>query len=160
MPAAAEQTDPSPRPKRKNKPTQLKPRERALRGQLILARKLSGERVADIAKDFRISLDTAYKALDETFASGITAQAKDFVSTRLLPKALAVYDQALDEMNVEVARDVLQGLGLTGRVLKVENTHKVTEDFDTWRLKKAAVLEARVTVISDDANVIADPPTD
>lgn len=133
-------------PRKRRRPKLKSKEEQALRGEMILARKLAGERVADIARDFGITRQTAYKSIEQAKREGIFEGARDFISLRLLPKALAVYDQALDEMDVEVARDVLQGLGLTGRTLKVEQKHTVSEDFDAWRLKKAQAIEARSVV--------------
>jgi hypothetical protein len=148
---AAEETPPTPsRPPldrrgrkkggNRNGNARLSPEERKLRGEMIVAKRLAGKRMGEIADEFRISEATAYRALNEATRSGLLEKARDFVGTVLLPKALAVYEQALDNMDVEVARDVLQGLGITGRRVQVETKHTVSEDFDAWRLKKASKL--------------------
>lgn len=122
-----------------------------MRAEMVLARKITGQKMEEIAAEFNISRATAYRALSQARREGMYEQAKDWVMTRLLPKALAVYDNALDNMDTEIARDVLQGLGIVGR-----HVHIVTkqvdpaEDFDEWRLKKAKAIDAQVVVNPDD----------
>lgn len=135
-------------PRKRKRGPKLNEKERQTRAEMVLARKITGQSVQAVMEEFNISRATAYRALSQARREGMYEQAKDWVLTRLLPKALAVYDTALDNMDVEVARDVLQGLGITGRHVTIVTPQvNPVEDFDAWRLKKvnASAVDAEVT---------------
>ena len=138
---------PPTQPRKRKRGPKLNEKERQTRAEMVLARKITGQSVQAVMEEFNISRATAYRALSQARREGMYEQAKDWVLTRLLPKALAVYDTALDNMDVEVARDVLQGLGITGRHVTIVTPQvNPVEDFDAWRLKKvnASAVDAEV----------------
>jgi DNA-binding IclR family transcriptional regulator len=126
---------------------------------MMLARRLQGHPADEIAKEFNLATSTVYRVLGEVKRSALFERARDHIAGHLLPLALATYEHELLNMNVEVARDVLQGLGLVGRQIAVKVEHDVKEDFDAWRLKRSETLEAITVdaVTSTDSSSTAGP---
>jgi hypothetical protein len=129
---------------------------------MILAAKLRGQTMKEIQKDFRISQATAYRALSHARKSGILAQAHDFLTEQLVPKALAAYDHILthsddDHLVKEVADKVLEGLGVIGKHASLTvTTAAPTETFEQFRL---AVTRRVVTTGDHHPGVPAGDPS-
>lgn len=163
VPVADPTTGPTPSPARPRArgPRKRKPKlnddERKLRGEMMLAQRIKGFPTNEIAKEFNLSESTVYRVIGEVRRGFLFERARDHIAGTLLPLALATYEHHLNELNVEVARDILQGLGLAGRQVAVKVEHDVKEDFDAWRLKRTASIDA--TVIESSA-IHAEPSTD
>ncbi len=125
-----------PRKPRGHRP-HLKPEEREARNALMLSDKLHGIKLVDIAASFHIAVDTVEKGISKAKMSGALELAKGYVAQTLMPKALNVFNLALDQGDVDVATKVLEGCGVIGRQggLRVEVEDGGGEGFTDYRLR-------------------------
>lgn len=101
--------------KQKKMPPRLTPEDREARQGLMLAQKLSGKYVSQIAKAFGVSQDVVYSELKEAQRKQLHTKAVAYISYNLMPKALAVFAAALDKGDKDIAIRVLEGLGILGK---------------------------------------------
>lgn len=94
---------------------QKTPEEREAMGRAMQLRVIMGRKHAEIAAEFNVPRQEVSRRLKEVRESGGALDlAQEIVSKRLLPKAIAVMDAALDgedipKNTIDVARDVLFG---------------------------------------------------
>lgn len=85
-----------------------------MRSQLVLARRIQGRTMEEIQAEFHVSRATAYRALSFARRHEFYEEARDTLMA-LVPKALSVYDAALDAGDADVASRILQAAGLEGK---------------------------------------------
>jgi hypothetical protein len=104
-------------------------------GKIILARRLAGESVGSLSKDFGVSMDTIKRRIDEARRAAEVDAAKDRVLTELLGPAIDTFKQLLLEGDYNAARDVLQGLGVLPKngPATTEVSVKAEMTLDQWR---------------------------
>ena len=80
-------------------------------GTLMAVHRMLGKNLAEIARAFEVSTETVKSRLTLAREQDILKITQDLIKTRLLPKAIAVYENHLDENSLEAARDVMRGTG-------------------------------------------------
>ena len=88
----------------------------------MLARRLAGATTNEIATEFHCSDRTVRRCLGEAREGGLLDRVRDYVAGTLIPKALRVYEQRLEEGDLSAARDILFGTGLLRKNIKIEET--------------------------------------
>jgi len=131
------------------------PEEREAMGRAMQLRVIMGRKHKEIAAEFNVPRQEVSRRLKEARESGgILDLAQDIVAKRLLPKAVAVMDAALDGEEVpkntlDVARDVLFGTNTLKK--KDESTVNVTvSPLDAYRKERMDRLQME-NVIDIDA---------
>ena len=103
--------------------TRSRARETETRAKLIAAERLvSGTSIKDIAESYGIGRASVLKALTIAERAGFYEAIEEILLSRLLPKALAVYELHLDRGNLDAARDVVYGIGALKKNPAVEVT--------------------------------------
>lgn len=126
-----------------------KKEDQLAQGQLMLAERILGKSVGEIAEAFRMGTETVQRRLALARAEGGALDiARALLLERLVPKALALYDAALDmapvsKEQVQVATEVLKGSQVLEKQSKSTVTHKMDSDtleaYRAERMKKSAV---------------------
>lgn len=147
--------------KRKRGRPRLTPQEKEARAAALLAKRISGKTLREAAEDLNITLRTAQKALSGDMVRGILGNASSYLTGSLIPKALAVYEAALDDGNVDVATQVLEGAGLIGKASQQLNIN-VSAPEDSleafrFRLIRQRQLRGDLPVVEAEALPAADP---
>jgi len=88
--------------------------EKLLREQQKLARTAADTAIKTLATSYGLRPEEKRALLKHTDRLHLTEQAADVILTRLVPKALAVWETALDSGNVDVATRVIEGAALLG----------------------------------------------
>lgn len=78
----------------------------------MLAHRLTGASIRDLQEAFGCSRATVHRRLALARESGLLDTARDILMERLVPKALAAYDVALEQGEMTAAKDVLTGAGV------------------------------------------------
>lgn len=121
----------------------LNEREREVRAELVMAKRLARIPIEQVLDDLGISRATYYRALSEARKKELYSGARDFLIQDLLPRALRVYANALDRddpTSLDAARDILNGLGILGKHVTVAPGEGVEElSFERWRISRPAV---------------------
>lgn len=91
-----------------------------LRDKQILAMRVAQVPIKEIQAKFGISRQTVYRSLTMAQRRAFQDHAIDRIAEELLPKALAAFDLALDQGNVEVAGKIFEGLGILGKNVNVQ----------------------------------------
>ena len=114
----------------------LRKEERTARNQLMLMERLTGaSSISELAQKYRLNPTTVQDILTQTRKSEVFQQAQTAIIQDLLPKALAVYSQALDNGDVDVASKVIEGLGILSRENRLVVTPgRPSESFEEWRM--------------------------
>jgi hypothetical protein len=107
-----------------------------LRGEIALAKHLSGEPLAKVAKDFGVSKPTIRKDINDAIRGELFRESRDFIQGTLVPKALKVIDTALDAGDTETARWVAERTAFSeGAAPYGDGTGtKKADSFEEWRL--------------------------
>jgi hypothetical protein len=140
-PERATEIQVGPRQKEKipSRQADLRKEEQEGRAGLMMARRLTGHYLTEIAKEFQASTEEVKESLQEARRKALHTKALDFITNQLMPKALAVYAAALDGGDVEVATKVLEGLGVLGAKGQVNllmgGGDGSAETFESWRLR-------------------------
>lgn len=96
--------------------TDLVAKEKALKAQVTLARSVANSAINKLLKEYdltpRAKEAVKRKLLNEADRLNLIDQGRDLIITRLFPKALAVWEAALDEGNVDVATRVIEGMAV------------------------------------------------
>lgn len=111
---------------------------RRARAELMLTRKLCSMKVSDIAREFHTTRAEVTRELAYAQRAGLLREAHHYMFTRLLPKALAALEVALEAGNYEAARDLFYGLGLWQKSMDVKTVHSLgdgVEGFEAWRMR-------------------------
>lgn len=115
------------------KPSRRSGDEKKALSKAVQLRVILGKSRAEIAEEFRITQTEVSKRLKEARQDGGARDlAENLVLTRLLPKAMAVFDAALEgeedipKFTIEVAKDVLFGSGVLKKKDEVAVTHNVS----------------------------------
>lgn len=78
---------------------------------LTLSKRIaSGKDISALAQDFCVHPATIRRRLEEAKQGDLVAVAREMIAERLVPKALAVFDQALNNGDKEIAEKVLFGM--------------------------------------------------
>lgn len=85
---------------------------REARLQSILAAEIGRMPREEIAARFGVKTSTIPRLLKDAQRAGLMEVAKDLVLGKLVPKAIGVYEVALEANSLEAARDVMRGTGL------------------------------------------------
>ena len=119
------------------------------RSGLVMLRQLCGYKLAEIAKEFGLSVTTISKDLAYAREQGYVTIARDHV-VGLVPKALAVLEAHLEEnADKDIAMKILEGVGVLGKSVRIStDLPPNTESFEMWRAK--IVRKAVSTVDSAD----------
>lgn len=104
------------------------PEQQAAQAALMLTERLGGKTIGEIQQAFGVSRSTVHRRLNLAEQHGLLETAKAILLERLLPKALAVYDAALDDGEREIARDVIFGLGALRKTATVTTVPSSVED--------------------------------
>jgi hypothetical protein len=88
--------------------------DRAAAAEQILLLRIGGASIRELMAEFRCSRATVFRRLAEGRRGGTAERARQIVFQRLLVKALAAYDVALEGGSETAARDVLLGSGVLG----------------------------------------------
>lgn len=89
------------------------------RNQAALDLKVEGKSFKEIGRIFEVSDHTAKKWVDKARQDQRLRIGQGIVSERLVPQALAVYEQRLQAGDLEAARDILFGSGILLKNQKV-----------------------------------------
>lgn len=100
------------RARRKQERKDLRTALRQARLESILAAEIARMPRAEIAARFGVKSSTIPKLLKTAQREGLMDLAKDLVVGKLVPKAIGVYEVALEANSLEAARDVMRGTGL------------------------------------------------
>lgn len=92
----------------------LSEKQRELRGDAMLIKRICGAKIKEIAEEFNLAVSTTGNLLKEAERRSLITVARDKVLT-LVPKAIAVVDAHLEEGDKDVALETLKGVGLLGR---------------------------------------------
>ena len=89
--------------------------EAGVQAAAMMARRLLGTSIAEIAAEFGVSLGTVSSRLQLARESGVLPQAQTIILEKLLPLAVATYHHALTdeqgdpELRLKAAKDILLG---------------------------------------------------
>lgn len=98
-----------------------KAKEEEARAKLIAADRLvSGASIKALAESYGIGQARVRKALSLAEMAGFYDDIEQVILSRLLPKALAVYEMHLDRGSLDAARDVAYGIGALKKNPSVE----------------------------------------
>jgi transposase-like protein len=106
-----------------------------IKAEAMLAHRAAGASYREIAEIFEMSDLTARKWVDRAKQAESLGRAKGIVGARLVPKAIAVYDQQLDAGNLEAARDILFGAGVLLKQAKMEVSAEAVDPLAAFRQK-------------------------
>lgn len=120
----------------------LSQQEKELRAAALLAKKMAGKTLNQAAKELKMSLTNAKRALSDDIVKSILTNATDYLSGTLLPKAIAVYEQALEDGNIDVATRVLEGAGLVGKQAGV-NIQVQTPEIESFEAFRVQLIRKR-----------------
>ena len=96
-------------------------KEAEAKAKLIAAERLiSGASIAELARSYGIGTARVKRALSLAERSGFYEAIDEILLSRLLPKALAVYELHLDRGSLDAARDVAFGIGALKKNPSVE----------------------------------------
>lgn len=155
---------PWPEPGKTIRPTRLRKDEQQALAKAVQLRVILGKSQEEIAEEFRLTIGQVKAKLREARKDGGARDAAELlVLNRLLPKAVAVFDAALngEEMakgTIEVAKDVLFGSGTLKKKDEVNVTHTMSP-LDAYRQEREAriaqlnVIDAEPTPQLTDGNV-------
>lgn len=149
--AGGGEVTPWPEPGRTIRPTRLRKDEQAALAKAVQLRAILGKSQEEIAEEFRLTIPQVKAKLREARKDGGAKDAAELlVLNRLLPKAVAVFDAALNgeevlKGTIEVAKDVLFGAAVLKKKDEVSVTHTMSP-LDAYRQER----EARIA----QANVI------
>lgn len=108
--------------------------EKEFRDQQALELKILGKSFREIGRLFNVSGQTAKKWVKAAQEGEQLKRAQGIVGMRLVPKALAVYDQQLERGDLEAARDILFGAGILSKSQKVTVTQEL-DPLEAFRRK-------------------------
>lgn len=115
-----------------------RPDEQQTQATLMLADRLAGASVKTLQTRYSCSRRTVLRRLAVARSSGLLEDARLHILATLVPKALRVYEQAIDAGNIPVSGDVLFG---TGALLKnpqpLSTTTETTDEIDTIEAYRA-----------------------
>ncbi len=121
-----------------------------------MAKRLARLPIQQVCDDLNMSRATYYRALSQARKTDLYAQARDVLLQDLMPRALRVYAIALEANDIEVARDILNGLGLLGKhtavtVSAAEPGDSIT--FERWRMQRGGAPSGPII----DSEAVAAP---
>lgn len=138
------------KPKRKSNTSKIGGREKGsparphpskkvkkLRGEIALAQHLGGKSLAKIAEDFGVSHPTIRNDVNDAIRGQLFTEARNFIQGTLVPKALRVIDEALNNGDTETARWVADKTAFhaESRPYAGGAGSSGTESFESWRLE-------------------------
>jgi len=117
-------------------------KEVQIKASMMLAQKLLGYTQEEIAKMFRCSEVTVERRLAQARRENLYGTVETLMTQNLIPKAILTFDQALDEGDVDVAKDVLYGTGILRKSppINVEPGGELTIDVIRTRILNAKKL--------------------
>jgi DNA-binding Lrp family transcriptional regulator len=121
-----------------------------LRGALVAVERAMGVPLAEIAKKYHISPETARRYLDVAQEAGFIEHFRALIYERLVGKAMAVYEAKLEMGDLEAARDIAFGLGVLNK-----NPGKTGPDpkpIDTLAAYRAERMKTVIDVPEDPKN--------
>jgi len=119
----------------------------AAQGTLMAVHRMLGKNLEEIAKAFEVSQETVKKRLSLAREQEFLQITQDLIKTRLLPKAIAVYENHLDNDSLDAARDVMRGTGSLQQNATL-NIAGPAESVDTFR---RAYFDAKHNIIETEA---------
>lgn len=125
--------------------------EQKAQAALMMTQRLSGRSYGEIARMFNTTTGTVKKRLSIPELQEFFATAKEVVATRLLPLALEVMNEKLEQGDGDMAKEVIFGTGILSKNVNIAATIAPvapTDDFDSWRRKR---LEAASEVAAVEA---------
>lgn len=141
--------------------TRRNPELRAMRAEHMLLRRAAGLKIKEIAQEFQLAPDTVTDELKWARRRGIMDRAQHYLVDRLIPKALAGMEVALDHGNYEAARDLLFGIGLLQKSVNGTVQHTLGppgESFDQWRMTRIKRPDGSSATIVETAPTLPPPP--
>lgn len=122
------------------------PEVKAAQAKLMLAKRITGASLDDIAQQFNLSKDTVNRRIKLAMRAGLLDEATDSVLGQLVPHALKVYADALLGGDIDVARDILFGTGILKKnhapdSVSVQMTAEMTLDQFRDQLEAARKLD-------------------
>jgi hypothetical protein len=105
----------------------------------------AGKSLLDIAKKYHVTQATAKKRITAMEKAGLFTFFEENILEHLVPKALAVYEKALDRGELAAARDILHGTNILRKDGKqpAEAARDAVANLDDYRrLRAEGVLEA------------------
>lgn len=122
----------------------LTPEEIALKEAAKVAKKAADGAISTLAASYGLVPAEKRALLRQADRLHLTEQAAEVVLTRLVPKALAVWEQALDSGNVDVATRVLEGAAIVGRIMEWKKPAESSGDAFDFELVRERII-GRVT---------------
>jgi len=102
---------------------------------MMLVRRLQGKTLAEIAKEFQLTLSSTTAIISDAKKSELIGKSKDILSG-MIPKALAVVDASLTAGDKDIALEVLKAVGVIGKPWEFPNvTGEVTDSFELFRAR-------------------------
>jgi hypothetical protein len=142
------------RPPRK-RGASLRSEEKRVQATAMLARRLFGDKITEIADEFQVNPKTVYRRLSDARASGALSDCRSIIIESMLPKAMAVMQEALegDDMKiaVQVALKIVDGL----EALKGPDGHAgaagtVEETLEHWRARRVTRVGTLADAVDGD----------
>lgn len=133
----------------KSKPSGVKmnmPEVKRVRAMGMFELKVKGWTHEEIAAEYRCSTDTVARLLDWAAREGQILKHEEAILDRLMPKAIAVYEKALDNNDVFVAKDLMATLSRLSERIDKRQEH-------VEELSLAAYLKTRRRTENPDRGV-------
>jgi len=122
-----------------------KGKEQEARARLIAAdRLISGSSVADLAKSYGIGHKGVINALSLAERTGFYEDVEAIIASRLVSKAIAVYEMHLDRGSLEAARDVAFGVGALRKNADIAVNVNKGDDINNYRVQREALASVEV----------------
>lgn len=127
--------------------------EKALKAQTALARRVADSAIKKLLEEYDLSprADGAKprrQLLSAAERQGLIDAGRDIIITRLFPKALAVWEAALDSGNIDVATRVIEGMAIIASISGFAKPSDLPADAssaDIFERYREIVIKERVT---------------
>ena len=141
----------------------LNQQEKDLQTQaMVVARVSESKTYEQLALMFGVDRRTVAKRLENARAAQFAQLAQEIINERMLPKALAVLEQELENGNYEAAKDLLFGAQVfqKGGKAVIEHVTSHSPTLDSIRRERAKAIEAEIVKIEDVPSSDGSPGTD
>jgi hypothetical protein len=137
------------------------PEIKELKRQQAFAKQVAKETLGTLAAAYGIHAPDTSKQLSEAQRKGILDAAADVIATRLLPKSIAVWEQALDGGNVDVASRVIEGMAILAYIQSWKKPAEPGDEasleveFERYRATLTRKLDTFTPAVSVEAESVA-----
>jgi DNA-binding CsgD family transcriptional regulator len=108
------------------------PQTKRLRAMGMLEMRVKSRTLQEIADEYRCSIDTVQRHLEWAAREGNILKHEETILERLIPKAIAAYEKALDNNDVFVAKDLLGHLMKLSERVDKRQEHVEELSLNAW----------------------------